>query len=142
MSRRATFLLLVFGTLLVIFLGLGIGSYIWLEKSFFEPQARAQELKSLIDELQDRKPTDLNADQWRSAIFWTKNLHVNSYMAFETDASALKGIHDRLKRKLEKGPVSMRTIDWIWSEYSQLNDYGAQYQQFKPMMMKEIKQAS
>jgi hypothetical protein len=130
-----------FGTrglfLLLTLLCLLLAAYAWLDRRILEPGRRADAVQCHLESLASRRPDDMSPRQWESAVAWTLNLHGNSFLRFQADGPAIAAMQRRLESRLAD-PVGMDTIHWIWDEYGQICQGGANYQRFRAMMIEEI----
>ena len=102
-----------------------------------EPYREAENIRVLVVSLTGRCPDNLTSKQWQSAVAWTNNLHCNSLVWGFNDGPAIRDLRLRLEAKLES-PVTMDTTEWIWDQYAVLCPLGAQYQQWRKVMLEEI----
>jgi len=124
--------LAVVAVLCVFFAGYG-----WFHRSFITPRRHSDSIHRMIESLVNRRPDDMTQAQWGSAVAWTLNLHSNSLLSLDADASTIAAFETRLEGRLA-GDVDMQTIHWIWDEYADLCPHGAGYQRFKAQMLEEI----
>ncbi len=131
-GTRRLFLIL---SVVSMILAAGVAFY----RSFIEPRRISDEIQSHLRTLATRRPQSMTPHQWEAAVAWTSNLHGNSSYSFLGDPNipAMRAFERRLAQKLE-GHVDMQTIDWIWDEYAELCECGADYQKFRPQMYEEI----
>ncbi len=60
----------------------------------------ARRLDSLIDALYARQPANLDTTQWKCMVDWTKNLHGNSLIAYQTSVSEIIALESRIEKQL------------------------------------------
>ena len=81
----------------------------------------------LVSEMQKRRPVDVPEQQWDRAVEWagivTSNVACVDYFFPLED---LKAFRIEFEHKM-KGPVSLNTIDWIWTDLKSGNSGGAKY---------------
>lgn len=75
--------------------------------------------------------------EWESAVAWTINLHGNSLLFVQADASTIRTFREALESRTKES-VDMETINWIWDSYADLCHGGKRYQRFRKQMNDEI----
>ncbi len=93
----------------------------------------ARKLEAHIDGLYVKKPSGLNPAQWQCMVDWTRNLHGNSLIAFQTSTRDISAFEARIKKGVS-GEVDAATIEWIWDEYANVCPGGERYQRFRIMV--------
>lgn len=87
-------------------------------------------VRDSIQSLSTRIPPGVSREQWDSAIDWTLNAHANCCGRPEFLKTLEKPetgrFADELERRL-RGPVDLKTIDWIWDEFERISKYGKKY---------------
>lgn len=131
-----------FGTrslfVLITVIAIPLAGYAWLDRRFGEPRRQAQAVERRLESLAMRRPSSMSRRQWESAVAWTLNLHGNSLIMFQADASEIRTFDQKLAKRLS-GNVDLETIHWIWDEYAKACPGGANYQKFRSHMDYEIK---
>lgn len=89
----------------------------------------SRRIEAQLESMASAKPADFNAKQWQVMVDWTRNLHGNSLLAFQTSLSEITAFESRLNERLD-GTVDASTIEWIWDKYDRVFDGGHQYQRF------------
>lgn len=97
----------------------------------------ARRIEIMISDLQLQQPKGLNAAQWRCMVDWTRTLHGNSLIAYQTSFSQIVDFESRLKDRLS-GNVDAETIEWIWDEYAKVCPGGERYQRFRLLVNKDF----
>ncbi len=97
----------------------------------------ARKLEAHIGSLAAKKPSNLTPDQWRCMVDWTRNLHGNSLIAFQTSTRDIAAFEARIGKGLS-GNVDTATIEWIWDEYAHVCPGGKNYQSFRVMVNEEL----
>ena len=128
-------LLILFGLLALLFAGYG-----WVYRKVVAPRRHVDAIEVHLRTLVNRRPDDMSAAQWESAVGWTMNLHGNSLYAFQSDVPTLRAFEERLANRLA-GDVDMDTIHWIWDEYADLCPGGERYQRLRPLMVEEVEKS-
>lgn len=113
------------------------GGGIWYYRNFVEPWEHDAAIRRDILALATRRPANLTARQWESAVAWTINLHGNSLLFYQTDLPTKRHFRQQLERKLAED-VDLQTIYWIWDEYAKACRGGKEYQRFREVMQEEI----
>ena len=90
----------------------------------------ALRLEAHIDGLYAKKPSGLNRAQWQCMVDWTRNLHGNSLIAFQTSYRDITAFEARIKQRVS-GRVDAGTIEWIWDEYAKVCPGGRNYQRLR-----------
>ncbi|MDM4016811.1 hypothetical protein [Roseiconus lacunae] len=93
----------------------------------------ARRLESHIESLRGRRPSQLTISQWDCMVDWTRNLHGNSLIAFQTSTPQLAKFEARVAARLA-GNVDANTIEWLWDEYAGVCPGGQNYQRFRLMV--------
>lgn len=106
-----------------------------------EPYREAEKIHVLIMTLTNRRPENVTAKQWQSAVEWTNNLHCNGLVWDFKNGPAIRALRLSFERKLES-PVTMEAITWLWDQYAMLCPLGARYQQWRKVMLDEIDSAA
>jgi hypothetical protein len=97
----------------------------------------ARRLDSLIDALYARQPANLDTTQWKCMVDWTKNLHGNSLIAYQTSASEIIALESRIEKQFA-GHVDADTIEWLWDEYAKACPGGREYQRFRQSLNESL----
>jgi hypothetical protein len=97
----------------------------------------ARKLEAHIDGLYAKKPGNLTPAQWQCMVDWTRNLHGNSLVAFQTSTRDIAVFEQRIDRGLS-GKVDAATIEWIWDEYANVCPGGQKYQRFRTMVNENL----
>ncbi len=126
-------------TLLVATLLIAIccATFVMVRQSFVGRVQVAQRLETLIDGLYTRQPSNLNAAQWRCMVDWTRSLHGNSLIAYQTTTTEINVFERRLEEQLS-GDVDAGTIEWIWDEYAKVCRGGKNYQRFRVAVNEDL----
>jgi len=82
---------------------------------------------SLIEELRNRCPSDVNPQQWELGVGWTRTAIYNIYSS--ADASASRDLQQFTKDTREKlnESIDKATINWVWIRLSKSGPYGLEY---------------
>ncbi len=87
-------------------------------------------LEESIKDLAKRRPPGMAHEQWVSAVKWTLNAHANCCGRPEflktRDQAELLRFAEELRHRL-RGPVDLKTIDWIWDKFERISKYGKEY---------------
>lgn len=97
----------------------------------------ARRLEAQIESLRARQPGNLNAAQWNCLVDWTRNLHGNSLIAFQTSTGQIAAFESRVRRRLA-GTVDASTVEWLWDEYAEVCPGGLAYQRFRALANEEL----
>ncbi|TWU15807.1 hypothetical protein Poly21_30090 [Allorhodopirellula heiligendammensis] len=121
----------------VAFSAICCGSIIAVRHSIVGRTYYARRLEAQIDGLYAKQPSTLNAEQWKCMVEWTRNLHGNSLIAFQTSTGEIAAFESRISERLS-GNVDGTTIEWIWDEYAVICPGGENYQRFRIMLNESL----
>ncbi|MCO8120752.1 hypothetical protein NHH03_03310 [Stieleria sp. TO1_6] len=93
----------------------------------------SRRLENHIEQLRVRKPANLTPAQWECMVDWTRNLHGNSLIAFQTTTSEIATFESIVEERLS-GNVDATTIEWVWDAYADVCPGGQDYQRFRTMV--------
>ncbi len=97
----------------------------------------SRRLENHIEQLRARQPNNLTAAQWGCMVDWTRNLHGNSLIAFQTTTSEIAAFETKVEEHLA-GNVDGTTIEWIWDAYADVCPGGQEYQRFRTMVNESL----
>jgi hypothetical protein len=117
----------------IAIVAIGCMGLVALRHSVLDRIQDARRLDSLLDALYARQPANLNTTQWKCMVDWTKNLHGNSLIAYQTSVSEIIALESRIEKRLA-GHVDADTIEWLWDEYAKACPGGRRYQRFRPSL--------
>lgn len=121
----------------VAFFALCCASVVAVQQSIIGRTRYARKLEAHIDGLYAKKPSGLNAAQWQCMVDWTRNLHGNSLIAFQTGTRDISAFEARIEKGVS-GKVDGATIEWIWDEYAKVCPGGEDYQRFRIMVNENL----
>ena len=108
-----------------------------IDRSIIGRSRVADRIATRIEAMSAAKPANLTAQQWQILVDWTRNLHGNSLLQFQTTASQIRVFESRLNDRLDQS-VDADTIEWIWDEYANACDGGRKYQRFRLMVNESL----
>lgn len=108
-----------------------------VKKSIIGRTHYARRLEAHIDRLYTKQPDNLTTAQWDCMVDWTRNLHGNSLIAFQTSTREISEFESRINQRL-LGNVDAATIEWIWDEYAEVCTGGKNYQRFRIMVNEHL----
>ena len=121
----------------VAFVALCCACVVAAQQSIIGRTHYAKKLESHIDGLYAKKPSGLNPAQWQCLVDWTRNLHGNSLIAFQTSTRDISEFEARIEKGVS-GKVDAATIEWIWDEYANVCSGGEKYQRFRIMVNESL----
>lgn len=80
----------------VAFVALCCASVVAVRESIIGRTHYARKLEAHIDGLYAKKPSNLTNQQWECMVDWTRNLHGNSLIAFQTDTRGIAVFESRI----------------------------------------------
>lgn len=125
---------MMFATLLV---ALFFAFASWLQHSIVGRTQYSRRIETHIESMAGRCPNDLTAAQWRTMVDWTRNLHANSLLPFQTNLREIREFETRIGDRL-KGSIDAGTIEWLWDQYAEVCQGGADYQRFRLQVNAEL----
>ena len=93
-----------------------------------EHKRLVQRFDLCIEQLTQKRPTNVTRQQWSYVIGWTMNARGNCLTVRQwiDDYPRFRRFVEDLERKVE-GNVGIETIDWIWDEIEQNSRPGKSY---------------
>lgn len=82
---------------------------------------------SLINELETKRPEDIDIDKWQNAVNWTKTAYLNIFFSVDSEASPdlAQFIIDSRMSLSSRGGVE--SVIWLWNRLSATGEYGREY---------------
>ena len=97
----------------------------------------SERIGARLESMTRTKPSGLTPQQWQVMVDWTRNLHANSMLPFQTSLAEITAFESRLNNRLDLG-CDADAIEWIWDEYATVCDSGRQYQRFRRHVNKAL----
>ncbi len=120
-----------------VFIAVCCASAVAVRRSIVGRTHYSRRLETQIEGLYAKQPQNLNAAQWHCMVYWTRNLHGNSLIAFQTSTAQIASFESRINERLS-GKVDATTIEWIWDEYANVCPGGRNYQRFRLMVNENL----
>jgi hypothetical protein len=129
-SNRRRWIYFACGLALICFFGIGAAMWIEFVQPFLSAHHWSRRVDAEIRLLEQRRPADVDPDEWEFIVSWTINLHGNCGEI--TDRNRAQAFAEEFERRLLDG-VDLATIDWIWDEYGRFSKYGKEYsEKYRP----------
>jgi hypothetical protein len=99
-----------------------------------------------LEVLTRKRPPNITRKQWHHIVAWTFNAHGNC-LTFSPNIPQPE--RDRFVGELRgrlRGPVNLRTVDWIWDEFVRLapsvgSSYSEQWRPTSPEKLREFEES-